>query len=303
MHQKMRISEFILTSFFKTISLIPIRVQLSLGKYIGLLLFKYVKKRKAVVLWNLSKCFPKLNREEIHKTAKENFIRLGQSFFELCNSYYRSEKSLRKLVSNLNEIEDEFNKIKDEKILILIPHTATSVDWVVRVPCFFMKLNGMHRPQDNSVMDKIITKGRSGFVDKIFEPNQGKLLLETLDEGESVLYAPDQDYGYKNSIFVNFFNHKALTVIFPSILAKRTGCKTYLFTLTKNTNSTYRARLRKIDLSGKNIEEDLSKINKSIEEFATKHKSEYFWIHRRFKNRPEGEASFYPDEALRDNWL
>ena len=66
----------LITSFFKTISLIPIRVQLSLGKYIGLLLFKYVKKRKAVVLWNLSKCFPKLNREEVHKTAKENFIRL-----------------------------------------------------------------------------------------------------------------------------------------------------------------------------------------------------------------------------------
>ena len=299
----MKLSEFLLTSFFKAISLIPVKIQLILGKYIGLLLFRYVKKRKAVAIWNLTKCFPMLNKEEVNKTARENFVRLGQSFFELCNSYYRSEKSLKKLVSNLDQIENEFNKIKYEKVLLLIPHTATSVDWVVRVPCFFMKLNGMHRPQDSSMMDKIITKGRSRFVDKIFEPNQGKLLLQTLDDGESVLYAPDQDYGYKNSIFVDFFNHKALTVVFPSVLVERTNCKAYLFTLTKNNDATYKAGLRKLDLSGDNIEDDLSTINKSIEEFATEYKSEYFWIHRRFKNRPEGESSFYPDEALRDNWL
>ena len=36
---------------------------------------------------------------------------------------------------------------------------------------------------------------------------------------------------------------------------------------------------------------------------VAKNISEYFWIHRRFKNRPEGERNFYPDEALRERWL
>ena len=52
-------------------------------------------------------------------------------------------------------------------------------------------------------------------------------------------------------------------------------------------------------LKGKDLEEDLKIINSAIENFADTNKSEYYWIHRRFKNRPEGEESFYPKDALR----
>ena len=63
--------------------------------------------------------------------------------------------------------------------------------------------------------------------------------LKTLNKGDSVLYLPDQDYGYKKSIFIDFFNHKALTVIFPSLLVKRTNCKVFLLTLVKEGNSIW----------------------------------------------------------------
>ena len=56
-------------------------------------------------------------------------------------------------------------------------------------------------------------------------------------------------------------------------------------------------------LTGEDQASDLKMINSAIEDFAQKHKSEYYWIHRRFKNRPEGEDNFYPDDALRDYWL
>ena len=104
------------------------------------------------------------------------------------------------------------------------------------------------------------------------------------------------------AIFLDFFNHKALTVIFPSLLVKRTRCKVFLLTLVKE-GDFYKADIEQLMLTGESIEEDLKIINSSIENFAQNHKSEYFWIHRRFKNRPEGEKSFYPDSALRKEWL
>ena len=217
-------------------------------------------------MWNIKKCFPNLDKKEVKEIAKLNFIRLGQSIFEICNSYYKSDKQFLKMIINSYEIEKKILEIKNQKNLILVPHTG-NVDFVVRLPSIFLKLNGMQRAQENKLWDKIMTEGRSKFVDKIFLPNQGKKLLETLDNGESVLYAPDQDYGYKNSIFVDFFNHKALTVVFPSVLVKRTKCKVYLLTLVKEKNG-YVADLKKLDLKGENEEADLQKINSAIEVFA-----------------------------------
>ncbi len=293
--------EIILKIFLRLLSLIPFGMQMFFGMLLGKLLFKYLKKRRAVTMWNIKKCFPNLDKKEVKEIAKLNFSRLGQSIFEICNSYYKSDKQFLKMIINSCEIEKKILEIKNQKNLILVPHTG-NVDFVVRLPSIFLKLNGMQRAQENKLWDKIMTEGRSKFVDKIFLPNQGKKLLETLDNGESVLYAPDQDYGYKNSIFVDFFNHKALTVVFPSVLVKRTKCKVYLLTLVKEKNG-YVADLKKLDLKGENEEADLKKINSAIEVFANSNISEYYWIHRRFKNRPKGEQSFYPDDALRSTWL
>ena len=38
---------------------------------------------------------------------------------------------------------------------------------------------------------------------------------------------------------------------------------------------------------------DLTRINAIIEEQVRRLPEEYWWIHRRFKTRPEGEAPFY----------
>jgi KDO2-lipid IV(A) lauroyltransferase len=56
-------------------------------------------------------------------------------------------------------------------------------------------------------------------------------------------------------------------------------------------------------LKGLDFDDDLRIINSAIENFAQTNKQEYYWIHRRFKNRPEGENKFYPDDALREYWL
>ena len=272
-----------------------------LGMLLGKLLYRVLKKRRRVVAWNIKKCFPNLSQNEIDIVSRKNFTRLGQALFEICNSYFWSDKKFMGKIKNIEEFKKKITAIKNSKNLLLVPHTG-NVDFVVRAPSLFLKVNGMQRAAENKLWDKIMTEGRGKFVEKIFLPNQGKKLLDTLNDGESVLYAPDQDYGFKNSIFVDFFGHKALTVVFPSILVKRTDCKVFLLTLVKKDNY-YHADLEELFLEGLNVENDLRKINFAIENFAKNNMTEYYWIHRRFKNRPEKEDSFYPDDALRESWL
>ena len=293
--------EILLKTFLWLLSLIPFKVQMFLGKILGKLLYKFLAKRRKVVSWNIYKCFPDFNKDDVTKLAKENFTRLGQGIFEICNSYFWSDRKYMKRFKNLEEFKKKIDAIKNSKNLLLVPHTG-NIDFVVRAPSLFMKVNGMQRSAENKIWDNIMTKGREKFVNEIFLPNEGRKLLKSLNKGDSVLYLPDQDYGYKKSIFLDFFNHKALTVIFPSLLVKRTNCKVFLLTIVKE-NDFYKADIEQLMLTGEKVEEDLKIINSAIENFAQSHKSEYFWIHRRFKNRPEGEENFYPDDALREDWL
>jgi len=293
--------EILLKTFLWLLSHIPFKVQMFLGKILGKILYRLLTKRRKVVTWNIYKCFPDFNKDDITKLAKENFTRLGQGIFEICNSYFWSDKKYLKRLKNIEELKSKIEAIKNSKNLLLVPHTG-NIDFVVRAPSLFMKVNGMQRSAENKVWDKIMTEGRKKFINELFLPNEGRKLLKALNKGDSVLYLPDQDYGYKKSIFLDFFNHKALTVIFPSLLVKRTRCKVFLLTLVKE-DDLYVADIEQLMLTGESIEEDLKIVNSAIENFAQNHKSEYFWIHRRFKNRPEGEENFYPDNALRKDWL
>ena len=290
----------LLTIFLKFLSLLPFRFQMFLGGIIGRFLFVVLKKRRSVAKCNLQKCFPHFSEKEIHKISKKNFMRLGQAIFEITNSYYQSDKKFKKKIKNISEFKSKIANIKNSKNLLLIPHTS-NIDFVARLPSLFIEVNGMQKSAKNKLWDEVMTEGRKKFVKDLFLPNEARKLLKALNKGEAVLYAPDQDYG-KNSIFVDFFKHKAFTVIFPSTLVKRTKCKVFLLTAAK-TNDGYLADLLELNLKGENTEDDLSAINSAIEDFAIKNISEYFWIHRRFKNRPEGERNFYPDEALREKWL
>ncbi len=289
--------EILLKILMMLLSLIPFKLQMFFGMLLGRVLYKLLEKRRKVVICNISKCFPDLNKEEINSVVKSNFIRLGQAIFEICNSYHWSDRKFLKKIKNLDEFKKKIQAIQNSKNLLLVPHTG-NLDFVVRAPSPYLKVNGMQKSAENKLWDKVMTKGRGKFVNKIFLPNEGRSLLKTLNKGESVLYLPDQDYGFKKSIFVDFFDHKALTVIFPFLLVKRTNCKVFLLTLVKEGNA-YLADLEELKLKGEKLEEDLKVINTAIENFARVNKSDYYWIHRRFKNRPDGEESFYPEDALR----
>ena len=95
--------EFLLKAFLRLLSFIPFSFQMFLGKLLGRLLYKALKKRRKVVVWNIHKCFPDMGKGEVEKLAKENFTRIGQAIFEICNSYYWSDEKFKKKIKNINE--------------------------------------------------------------------------------------------------------------------------------------------------------------------------------------------------------
>ncbi len=295
----MKIIEFFLTFFLRMMSLLPQRVQFLIGRIFGLILFKYLDERREIARWNIQKCFPEKDLKEIDFILRENFKRLGESIFEFLSSFWTSDKKLKKLIKNFDEVKKIADNLDPQKgKLILVLHTPNT-DMVVRASSLFLKVSGMAKVQSIRVLENILTTSREKFVERLFRPNEGSDFLASLENGKANLYAPDQDYGYQHSMFVDFFGHKALTVKFPSILVERTNCEVFLFTLKKE-DLFYEASLKQLDLKGENIEEDLIKINSAAEDYIKSSPDNYLWSHRRFKNRPEGEKDFYPKNLLRN---
>jgi KDO2-lipid IV(A) lauroyltransferase len=44
---------------------------------------------------------------------------------------------------------------------------------------------------------------------------------------------------------------------------------------------------------GASVEEDTARMNQFIESWVQQMPDQYFWLHKRFKTRPEGEPSVY----------
>ncbi len=294
----MKILEFFIYALLKTLNMLPRSVQYSLGKFLGHIFFRVLEERREISRWNLKKCFPEKKDEEINIILKKSFLLLGESLFDFLNAFWASDNKLKEQLINFDQIK----KVSDHKDpsrgkLLLFMHTP-NLDLVVRMASLFMPVSGMARPQSNKIVNNLFKASRKKFTERIFNPNEILDLLDFLKNGKACLYAPDQDYGYKSSIFVEFFGHKALTVKFPYIAAKKADCDVYLFSLEKK-DSKYEVNLDRVILKGHKMEEDLREINLRIEEKIKKNPENYLWSHRRFKNRPEGEKSFYPVDLLR----
>ena len=294
----MKILEYLVYLILKFLNILPQSIQHLIGKVIGKIFFKRFNERREIARWNLKKCFPEKNEKEIGLILKQSFERVGESLFEFLNAFWAPDKKLKKLIINFNEIEsivEDFDKSKGK--LLLFMHTP-NLDLVVRTASLFMPVSGMARTQNNKIIDNLFKASRKKFTERIFNPSEILELLNFLKNGKACLYAPDQDYGYKSSIFVDFFGHQALTVKFPYLASKRANCDVYLFSLKKR-GLQYSAALEKINLKKENVEEDLKIINTKIENYILSNPENYLWSHRRFKNRPEGEAPFYPSDLLR----
>ena len=120
--------------------------------------------------------------------------------------------------------------------------------------------------------------------------------LKVLRKGRAIWYAPDQDYGAKQSVFVPLFGVLAATVTATSKFAKLGRAQVIPMTQTRLASG--QGYLIKIEpplqnFPGETDEQDCILLNQWIEQAIMQQPEQYLWAHRRFKTRPEGEAKLY----------
>jgi KDO2-lipid IV(A) lauroyltransferase len=132
---------------------------------------------------------------------------------------------------------------------------------------------------------------------ELFSRHHGvRSVVKAIRRGLPFYYLPDMDFGARDSIFVPFFGVPAATVTGLSRIARMAGAVVVpVVTRQLPGAGGYRVRFFPAwrDFPSGDLERDARRMNDFIEERVLEMPEQYFWLHKRFKTRPAGEAKYY----------
>ncbi|CAH0532490.1 Lipid A biosynthesis lauroyltransferase [Vibrio stylophorae] len=278
------------------ISWLPYRLQFWLGRGVGRLLKIVLKSRVKVADRNLQLCFPKMSEQERKAMVDDNFGNSGLAAFETMMAWFWPNWRIKRHV-RYEGLEHLYQLQKEGKGALLI--AVHSLNLEIGARAFGQKTPGLgvYRPNNNPVYDWFQFHGRVRSNKAMIDRKDVKSMLQALRQGEFLWYAPDHDYGKRRSTFAPLFAvEKANTTTGTSLLANASDCALVPFSIVRNPdNYSYTLRVDPpLDAFPHDDETAAAAyINKAIEKSIMRAPSQYMWLHRRFKTRPEGEPSLY----------
>lgn len=276
---------------------LPYVFLLALGRGLGRIILYLAGSRRHIVRRNLELCFPHLSEPEREQLLRENFASMGIAFFEMAMSWWWPKKRLSKLlkVEGLEHLQAA--QEQNQGVILMAIH-FTTLEIGAALLGQRHTIDGMYRAHNNPVFDYVQRRGRErhNADSRAIEREDVRGMLKVLRQGRAIWYAPDQDYGPKQSLFVPLFGVPAATVTATSKFAKLGRAQVIPMTQTRLPHA--QGYLIKIEpalsnFPGASDEEDCLRLNQWVEQAISQQPEQYLWAHRRFKTRPEGEAKLY----------
>ena len=121
-------------------------------------------------------------------------------------------------------------------------------------------------------------------------------MLRVIKDGGIFLYLTDQDQGREGAVFAPFFGIPAITVTGMGRVAALTDavvipCFMRALPWGRGYEAIFQPPLENFPTD--DAVADTTRMNKIIEDAVREMPEQYFWVHRRFKTRPENAPAFY----------
>lgn len=268
-----------------------------LGEGIGLLLMAFGTERRNVVLTNLALCFPQFGEAERSQLARRHFRAAGRALAEATIAWWSSAERIRHL-ARIEGYEHFGRTVQNGPTIILAPHFVGVDILAIRLSLEHDAIS-MYSHQKNPVFDRFLVSRRTRFRPIRLASRQDgiKPVVRALREGLPFFFLPDMDFGPRDAVFVPFFGVPAATVDALPRLAAITRAVVLPVTVRqgRRPGEAYVVRFHAPwrDYPTGDAIADTRRMNAFIEEQARDCPEQYYWLHKRFKTRPEGEEKVY----------
>lgn len=266
----------------------------ALGAVLGWLLFALVWPRRRVAQTNLRLCFPERSARQIRSLTRRSFVHFAQAWLDRGWLWHGAPEVVRQRLQ-LTGVLDELQGAAP--VVIFAPHfVGLDAGWSALTQALPRRFITIYTRQSNASMDAWILAGRQRFGQaRLFGRVDGvKPIVTAVRAGEPLYLLPDMDFGAQDSVFVPFYGVPAATVPSLSRFA-RLGHAKVVPVITRMTASGYEVQVLPHwqNFPTDDALADTALMNQRLQTYIDAMPDQYFWVHKRFKDRPAGLPAVY----------
>jgi KDO2-lipid IV(A) lauroyltransferase len=288
-----RAGDLLLAAALPLVSLIPRRAGLRLGEVLGRAIFLLDRRHRRTALSQLRQNLGE--GPQVRTTAREVFENFGRLIMEMFYLYRLSPAEVRRRV-DFEGLEHLWGALERGKgCLVLTAHfgafelmpAAFSLAYGRRVNVIVRRMDWgpAHRTMlrlRERCGNRSVTKGRAM-----------RQIIRLLEAGEIVGVLADQNVAAREGVFVDFFGRPACTNKGLALLALYTGAPVVPAFILYEGRGRHRVVLEpEVELvrtgaRERDVRENTARFTAIIERWVRRHPGHWFWMHRRWKTRPE----------------
>lgn len=279
---------------------LPYSCQVVLGNALGTILYALVTPRRKVAMRNLALCFPDVSERDRRRLCRQHLRLWMRTFLDRGLLWFATQQRLERLI-RIEGLE-HFEAAKPQK---------TGRPWIIFTPHFVgldaggiavlmrQRLVSVYVQPPNRVLDRQLRAGRSRFQgSELYSRSVGiRPVVKAMKRGLPYFVLPDMDLGRQDSVFADFFGVPAATVtVMPRLAHLTRAVVVPLVVRVNDDGSGYTARFYPpwTDYPGQMDDQAGARaMNAFIEDRVREMPAQYYWVHRRFKTRPEGTPKIY----------
>lgn len=280
--------------FMHVLGRLPLTWVRALGWLLGWALYALAVPRRRVVWINLQLCFPSWSSRQVRTVAVQTFIHFAQAWLDrgwLWHGSAATTQSRLRIVGATGEFAGS------EPMLIFAPHfVGLDAGWTALTQQMPRAFTTIYTHQANRVVDAWALAGRSRFgAPQLCDRSDGpKPIISALRRGRPVYLLPDMNFGLPESVFVPFYGVPAATVTSLGRFS-RLGRARVVPVVTRMTPAGYEVEIMPAwqDFPTGDAQTDAALMNTRLEAFINTLPDQYYWVHKRFKDRPDGMPGLY----------
>jgi Kdo2-lipid IVA lauroyltransferase/acyltransferase len=289
-------------AFQACIRLMPLKSVVLFAKYTAKVISFFYKVRNRTALDNLAVAFPDSSLSERKKIRDRCYEHILMSSFESYKyMYLTKEEKLKHLLMDEKSQKLIFSTNEKGKGCVVVGgHYGFFEAGGHYSTCFGIKSAFVVANQKNKLTEKLIDVPREKTGLLVIHRKNTIRLLRALKENYFIALLSDQNAGRKHGIFVDFFGRKASTHKNPAVISLKYDVPVLIVNtvrdsvdITKHHLSFNEVRsddIRKSDDGfDRKVEMLVQRYTKMLQDQIQAQPDHYWWIHKRYKTRPETE--------------
>jgi len=248
---------------------------------------------------NLELAYPEKSLSERRAITDEVFLSIARLIWTFARFPNITRRNIHELI-RYDGLEHYLEAKKSGRGILFA--TAHFGNWELSAFAHALMTEPMHimiRPLDNPAIDRLVEdRRRLSGNHLIIKWDSARSVLRALHQNEAVGVLIDQNTSLQEGVFVDFFGTPACAnMAFAKIAAKTGAAVIPGFAVWSDEERRYILKFHPpLEIPGDPAADPADatrRLHAVLECVIREHPGQWLWIHRRWKTRPQGEASLY----------